>query len=78
MIINKDFSVIEKGNNFFVLKDFIDQMIKKSAMNGPNICILNEFSKSPCKAKQVDLVKKQVGQGTPVICLNGQEIPGKE
>tara|TARA_A100001234_G_scaffold220058_3_gene232219 strand:+ start:161 stop:331 length:171 start_codon:yes stop_codon:yes gene_type:complete len=56
----------------------MDQMIKKRAMNGPNICILKEFSKSPCKAKQVDLVKKQVGHGTPVMCLIGQEIPGKE
>mgnify|MGYP004406884595 FL=1 len=56
----------------------MDQMIKKRAINGPNICILKEFSKSPWKAKQVDLVKKQVGHGTPVICLKGQEIPGKE
>ena len=78
MEINNNFSVIKKGNNFFVLNDFIDQMIKKRAMNGPNICILKEFSKSPCKAKQVDLVKKQVGHGIPVICLIGQEIPGKE
>ena len=58
--------------------DFIDQKIKKRATNGPNICILNESSKSPWKARQVDLVKKHVGHGTPVICLRGQEIPGKE
>ena len=56
----------------------MDQIIKKRATNGPNKCILKESSKSPCKAKQVDLVKKQVGHGTPVICLIGQEIPGKE
>ena len=56
----------------------MDQMIKKIATNGPNICILKEFSKSPWKARHVDLVKKHVGQGTPVICLKGQEIPGKE
>ena len=56
----------------------MDQIIKKRATNGPNKCILKESSKSPCKAKQVDLVKKQDGQGTPVICLTGQEIPGKE
>ena len=54
------------------------QMIKKRAINGPNICILKEFSKSPWKARHVDLVKKHVGHGTPVICLKGQEIPGKE
>tara|TARA_Y100001978_G_scaffold202516_1_gene223933 strand:- start:343 stop:555 length:213 start_codon:yes stop_codon:yes gene_type:complete len=70
--------VIKKGNTCFVLKDFMDQMIKKRAINGPNKCILKESSKSPCKAKQVDLVKKHVGHGTPVICLRGQEIPGKE
>ena len=56
----------------------MDQMIKKRAIKGPNKCILKESSKSPCNAKQVDLVKKQVGHGTPVICLIGQEIPGKE
>ncbi len=60
-----------------VLKDFMDQMIKKRAMNGPNMCILKEFSISPWKAKQVDLVKKHVVHGTPFICLKGQEIPGK-
>tara|TARA_B100001989_G_C24248335_1_gene320799 strand:+ start:142 stop:324 length:183 start_codon:yes stop_codon:yes gene_type:complete len=60
------------------LIDFIDQKIKKRATNGPNICILKESSKSPCKARQVDLVKKHVGHGTPVICLRGHEIPGKE
>ena len=69
---------MEKGKNFFVLIDFIDQMIKKRAKNGPNICILKDSSKSPCNAKQVDLFKKHVGHGTPVICLKGQEIPGKE
>jgi hypothetical protein len=53
-------------------------MIKKRATNGPNKCILKEFPKSPCKARHVDLVRKHVGQGTPVICLKGQEIPGKE
>ena len=56
----------------------MDQIIKQRAINGPNICILNESSKSPRNAKQVDLVKKHVGHGTPVICLKGQEIPGKE
>ena len=30
------------------------QMIKKSAINGPNICILKEFSKSPWRARHVD------------------------
>ena len=78
MKISKNFSFIVKGNIFFVLIDFMDQMIKKRAMNGPNICILKEFSKSPWKARHVDLVKKHVGHGTPVICLKGQEIPGKE
>ena len=56
----------------------MDQIIKQRAINGPNICILKESSKSPCNARQVDLVKKHVGHGTPVICLKGQEIPGKE
>ena len=56
----------------------MDQMIKKRATKGPNICILKESSKSPCKAKQVDLVKKHVGHGIPVSCLIGQEIPGRE
>ena len=56
----------------------MDQIIKKRATNGPNKCILKESSKSPCKAKQVDLVKKQVGHGIPVIFLIGQEIPGNE
>tara|TARA_B100000401_G_C52690179_1_gene664069 strand:- start:347 stop:517 length:171 start_codon:yes stop_codon:yes gene_type:complete len=56
----------------------MDQIIKKRAINGPNICILNESSISPCNAKQVERVKKHVGQGIPVSCLKGQEIPGKE
>ena len=77
MTTNRIFSVSKKGNNFFVLIDLIDQIIKKRATNGPKKCILKESSQSPCNAKQVDLVKKQVGQGIPVICLKGQEIPGK-
>ena len=53
-------------------------MTRKRAINGPKKCILKEPSKSPWNAKHVDLVKKHVGHGTPVICLKGQEIPGKE
>tara|TARA_Y100000766_G_C18774826_1_gene540192 strand:- start:235 stop:405 length:171 start_codon:yes stop_codon:yes gene_type:complete len=56
----------------------MDQITKKRAKNGPNICILKESSKSPCRAIQVDLVKKHVGHGTPVNCLKGQDMPGKE
>ncbi len=53
-------------------------MIRKTAKKGPYKWVLNESSKSPFKAKHVDLVKKQVGQGTPVIVLIGHEMPGKE
>ena len=71
-------SFIKKGKKVLVLIDLIDQITNIRATNGPNICILKESSMSPWRAKQVDLVKKQVGQGIPVSCLKGQDIPGKE
>ena len=47
-------------------------MTKKMAKGGPKRWILNAFKKSPPKEAQIDLVKKQEGQGTPVACLIGQ------
>ena len=52
--------------------------MRKTAKKGPYKWVLNESSKSPFNAKHVDLVKKHVGQGTPVIALIGHVIPGRE
>ena len=62
----------------FLLKDNIDHIIKIMANGGPKRCILNAFKKSPPKLAQIDLVRKQEGQGTPVACLIGQLSPGSQ